>query len=179
MGVRGSRRRDLAALYVTDERYWRDNLLMHFLPEQIASISLRNNLDPVKTFHLVRNAEGIFEISSGVVPGAWSQPSPARLNQYLGYFYGLRFVAYADVYQDGTVNYSHHDEPDYVLEVCSTSGSCTDLELFPVFTVEPSGTKKMDLNVLYARVNDLDEMVVVKYFEIDPLLKAPAYFQDP
>ena len=44
MGVRGYKRRDLAALYATDERFWRDNLLLHYLPEQIQYISLQNNI---------------------------------------------------------------------------------------------------------------------------------------
>jgi len=35
----------------------------------------------------------------------------------------------------------------------------------------------MDLNVLYARITDWDGMVVLKYLEIDPLLKDPGYFQ--
>jgi hypothetical protein len=177
MGVRGYRQRDLAALYATDERYWRQNILLHFLPEQIASISLRNNLDPAKTFHLARNEQGVFEMATGVVPGDWLRPAAARLQQYLGYFNGVRFESYADMRQDETVKYTYHDEPDYVLEVSSTAGSQTTLELFPVYWVDLSGTKKMDLNLLYARMNDLDGMVIVKYPEIDPLLKDPGYFQ--
>ncbi len=65
MGVRGYKRRDLAALYATDERYWRDNLLLHYLPEQINDISLQDNQNPARTFHLARNASGDFEMSTG------------------------------------------------------------------------------------------------------------------
>jgi hypothetical protein len=177
MGVRGFRRRDLASLYVTDERYWRQNLLLHFLPGQIASITLRNNLDPARTFHLARNEQGVFEMATGVVPGTWFRPDAERLRQYLGYFYGVRFEGYADIRPAGPMNYSYHDEPDYVLEVKTTKGSHTRLELFQVYSVDTSGTKKMDLNLLYARMNDLKGMVVVKYPEIDPLLKDPGYFK--
>ncbi len=177
MGVRGYKRRDLAALFATNERYWRDNLLLHYLPEQIQYISLQNKRDPARTFHLARNAEGGFEMSTGIVPGDWFDPLTSKLNQYLGYFYGLRFDAYADLRQDAPVKYEYSDEPDFVLEVGNNTGSRISLRLFPVFTVDPAGIKKMDLNVLYAKIDDWDGMVVLKYLEIDPLLKDPGYFQ--
>ena len=177
MGVRGYKRRDLASLYETDERYWRDNLLLHYLPEQIQYISLQYKREPAWTFHLARNEAGEFEMSTGMVLGDWFEPEPARLNQYLGYFYGIRFDAYADLGQDAPLEYEYSDDPDFVLEVGNSTGIRTSLSLFPVFTVDPAGIKKMNLNVLYARIDDWDGMVVLKYLEIDPLLKDPGYFQ--
>jgi hypothetical protein len=177
MGVRGYKRRDLASLYETDDRYWRDNLLLHYLPEQIQHISLQYKREPARTFHLARNAAGEFEMSTGMVPGHWFEPDRARLNQYLGYFYGIRFDVYADLGQDVFLEYEYRDDPDYVLEVGNSTGIRTSLSLFPVFTIDPAGIKKMDLNVLYARITDWDGMVVLKYLEIDPLLKDPGYFQ--
>jgi hypothetical protein len=177
MGVRGFKQRDLAALYATDERYWRDNLLLHYLPEQIEYISLQNNRDPSRTFHLARNEAGGFDMSIGTMPGDWFTPVASKLDQYLGYFYGVRFDAYADPGQDMPLKYEYRDEPDYVLDLRSTKGSRTNLRLFPVFTDDAAGNKKMDLNVLYAKIDDWDGMVVLKYLEIDPLLKDPVYFQ--
>jgi hypothetical protein len=177
MGVRGYKRRNLAALYSTDERYWRDNLLLHYLPGQIQYISLQHLRDPDRTFHLARNAEGGFEMSIGMVPGDWFTPLAIKVDQYLGYFYGIRFDAYADLQRDAPLKYTYRDEPDFVLEVGDNTGSRTTLSLFPVFTVDPEGNKKMDLNVLYAKVDDWKEMVVLKYMEIDPILKDPGYFQ--
>ena len=177
MEVRGFKRRDLEALYATDERYWRDNLLLHYLPEQIQSVSLQNRREPASTFHLARNAGDGFEMSTGMVPGEWFEPDPSRLQQYLGYFYGIRFHAYADLSGDTPLEYGYSNEPDYVLEVFNTAGHRTSISLFPIFAVDAEGSKKMDLNVLYARIDDGDEMVVLKYLEIDPLLKDPGYFQ--
>ena len=177
MGVRGFKRRDLAALYNTDDRYWRDNLLLHYLPEQIQYISLQHNNEPDNTFHLARNASGGFEMSTGMVPGDWFNPVTSKLNQYLGYFYGIRFDAYVDPGQDTPLKYEYNEEPDFVLEVGSNTGDRTSLSLFPVFTLNREGIKKMDLNVLYAKIDDWDGMVVLNYMEIDPLLKDPGYFQ--
>ncbi len=176
MGVRGYKRKDLASLYIADERYWRDNLLLYYLPEQIEYISLRNNLDPDMTYHLARNEDGSFELSTGTPAGAWISPDKARLNQYLAYGYGVRFDDYADLPQYRSMQYRFNNEPDYVLEVGAVAGTKTTIELFPVFTIEGNGNTKKDLNVLYARVNNWDDMVVLKYLEIDPLLKDPGYF---
>ncbi len=177
MGVRGYKRRDLAALYNTDERYWRDNLLLNYLPEQIQYISLQHKHEPDNTFYLARNASGGFEMSTGMVPGDWFIPVTSKLNQYLGYFYGIRFDAYVDPGQDTPLKYEYKEEPDFVLEVGSSTGMRTSLSLFPVFTVNREGMIKMDLNVLYAKIDDWDGMVVLNYMEIDPLLKDPGYFQ--
>jgi hypothetical protein len=177
MGVRGYSRQNLEALYSTDERYWRDNLVFHYLPDQIRQVSMINNLVPETTFHLARNEKGSFDMSVGVLPAGWFPPDEAKLRQYLGYFYHVRFDSYADLSQEAGKNYFHDDEPDFILEVESTKGIWTDLKLFPVYTIDTGGNKKMDLNMLVARIDDWDEMVVMKYIEIDPLLKDPQYFQ--
>ena len=176
MGVRGFKQRDLEVLYATDERYWRDNLLLHYLPGQIEYITLQNGQDPSRTFHLARNEARGFDMSIGTVPGDWFIPDATRLDQYLGYFYGVRFVGYVDPVEEKALKYEYGKEPDYVLDVTSIQGSRTTIRLFPVFTVDAEGNKKMDLNVLYAKVDDWDGMVVLKYLEIDPLLKDPVYF---
>jgi len=177
MGVRGYKRRNLAVLYNTEKRYWRENLLLHYQPEQIQYISLQHKRELDNTFQLARNASGGFEMSIGIVPGDWFNPLTSKLNQYLGYFYGIRFEAYVDPGQETPLKYEYNEEPDYVLEVGSSTGKRTSLSLFPVFTVNLEGIKKMDLNVLYAKIDDWDGMVVLNYMEIDPLLKDPGYFQ--
>ncbi len=177
MGVRGYQRKDLSALYATDERFWRDNLLLQYLPVQIQDISLFYQRYPARTFHLARNEEGEFEMSTGTLPSEWFTPVSAKVHQYLGYFYGVRFDAYADQEDDPSWNDTCCDEPDYVLEVISTEGTRTTLRLCPIFRIDAEGNRKMDLNSLYAKVDDWEEMVLVKYPEIDPLLKEPGYFQ--
>lgn len=177
MEVRGFKRRDLEALYATDDRYWRDNLILHYLPDQIQYVSLQHMRAPASTFHLARNADDGFEMSAGMVQGAWFAPDPAKLQQYLGYFYGIRFQAYADLDEESPMAYKYEKEPDYVLEVGNMAGHRTSLSLFPVYTVDVEGNKKMDLNVLYARIDEGHQMVVLKYLEIDPLLKESGYFQ--
>lgn len=177
MGVRGYARQNLAELYSADERYWREKIIFSYLPEQIEYVSLKNNLEPAKTYHLARNEAGGVDMSIGTLPADWFRPEPEKLNQYLGYFFLVEFESYADLRQDIENKYGHNDEPDFVLEVKSTTGIQTTLQLFPVFTVDSGGTKKMDLNVIYAKITDWDEMVVLKYLEIDPLLKDPHYFQ--
>lgn len=176
MGVKGYRRRDLAALYRADERYWRDNVLLNFLPDEIAAIRLQNNRDPGHTFQLARNTEGGFELATGPVPGEWSEPVAGKLRQYLGYFYGVRFEDYAFVHPDDPSPYAYDETPAYVLEVTTVAGLRTSLEFFPVFTADDSGSKKMDLNVLYVKISDGNDMVMSNYLEIDPLLKDPGYF---
>ncbi len=163
MKVRGYRQTNLEELYSSDPRFWRDNIVFQSQPGEIQAISFLNNRDDWKSFHLARNEAGIFEVASGVVPQKWVSPGTESLNQYLGYFNEVRFESYLDPQRD---TLSRSAGPDYILNLELLDGKRIYVELFPV----------SDFNRLYARLARGEEWVVVKYVEIDPLLKEFKYF---
>lgn len=171
--VRGYREANLQELFRVDERYWRDNLILNLFPEDIRAVILRNSAEPDQSFHLVRNAEGEFEIARGIVPHSWSPASQESLSQYLGYFANVRFEAFLDPVRDTLV---HEPEPDYTLRVENLEGERTVIELFAVYHITEAGERRLDYDRLYGRIGNRDEWVVLKYIQIDPLLKEFAYF---
>jgi hypothetical protein len=87
------------------------------------------------------------------------------LNQYLGYFNEVRFESYLDPQRD---TLSRSAGPDYILNLELLDGKRIYVESFPV----------SDFNRLYVRLARGEEWVVVKYVEIDPLLKEFKYFAE-
>jgi hypothetical protein len=163
-GIRGYRQRNIQELLPVDPGYWRDNRIFHYLPADIRSVFLQNNRSPDKSFYLARNEEGRFEVAEGTVPGTWQVASEERIGQYLGYFYDVRFESFLDP-ESGTL--LHNESPDMVLSLELTSRETISIELFPV---------EEDFNRLYARMVPGNDWIIVKYIQIDPLLKEFEYF---
>ncbi len=174
MRVRGYRQKNLQQLYRSDPGYWRDNHLFHYLPGEIRTVALLNNREPDKSFHLAKNEKGKFEVAGGTVPGSWVPASEESVDQYLRYFYDVRFESFLDPAAD---TLHHAEDPDFILRVELENGERTGVQLFPVYhTGGPGESPEPDNNRLYARLERGQEWVVVKYVQIDPLLKDFDYF---
>jgi len=171
--VRGYRNRNLTEFFIMDERYWRNNVFFQYQPGEISKVFLQNNRFPSKSFHLQRNDTGGFSVAPGIIPGPWSDAGKERVEQYLGYFYDVRFDTFMDARKD---TLQHDENPDYILNVELLNGSRSSVEFFPVFHLSAGGMVKPDYNILYAKIDMDEDWVVVKYIEIDPLLKEYEYF---
>jgi hypothetical protein len=174
MGVRGYRQGNLAELYRSDPRFWRDNLIFHYLPDEILSVSLLYAKDPGRSFHLARNDAGEFKIAAGMIPESWESPSTERVRQYLGYFYDVRFGAFLDPETD-TLEYQ--SDPGFVLKLDLTDRRYSKLELYPVYRITAGGSREMDYNILYGRTGEGEDWIVLKYVEVDPILREYGYFR--
>ncbi len=173
VSVRGYRQNNLLILFNADPRFWRDNLIFSVLPAEIKAVSLLNNVQEEKSFHLARNVSGGFDIAAGMVPSSWVPASGDRVTQYLEYFYNVRFEFFRD---PGNKTLIHSDIPDYSLMLELMDGQRISVELFPVAHNEDGGEPQADYDRLYARIIQGDEWLVVKYVQIDLLLKEFKYF---
>jgi hypothetical protein len=160
--------------YVGDPMFWRSNILFDLSAQQIASIVLLDHEQPSASFHLQRMGEGTMKIARGPVPKEWSHPDQEMLSQYLAYYRDVRFESYFDPRSD-TLHYA--EEPSMELAVVTVEGQQIRLELFPAWQKRASGQVEPDFNVLYAWLEPEQEMLVVKYVQIDLLLKDYEYFQ--
>jgi hypothetical protein len=174
VSVRGYRQKNLADLYVNEPRYWRDNTFFSYRPGEIHGISLLNIRDPGRSFHMARNESGEFEVAPGMMPGEWTPPENEKLTQYLGYFREVRFERF--MHRD-ELNLLIHEDPDYILKIDSRKKERTVLEFYPVFSLTSPGEKEPDLNLLCGRIKNRDEWVILKYFQVDPLLQDFEYFK--
>lgn len=172
--VRGFRQTDLESLFRTDPAFWRDNVFVSLVPSEIITISLLHQAEPESSFHLARDENGDYSIARGIIPREWVPVDTERTEQYLGYFYDVRFESFLDWRSDTLI---FMDEPAQILNLATAGGTRYGMELFPVFRPDGSGGLLKDLNRLYARIIQGDEWVVLKYVQIDPVLKDFKYFR--
>jgi hypothetical protein len=172
--VRGYRQQNLQELFPADPGFWRGKIIFHCLPSDIRYVSLINTRDPGRSFHLSRDEEGNFKVAAGKLPGSWMPATAESVSQYLGYFYDVRFESFLDPEKD---TLHHSNEPEYILSLELVSRERIGVELFPVYHYKGSrGGYEPDLNRLYAHLDRGDEWIVVKYIQVDLLLKDFEYF---
>ena len=177
MEVRGYRNAGLEELYALETEYWRDHVILNFLPDEIEYISVEHRLDPGTSFHLQRNEAGTFDLAGGVLPETWLQPDPDNLAQYLQYFTRVGFEDYTDIQQLSEKAIRMGEESDHILKISSSKGGQILIRFYSIYTIDSKGIIMPDLNRLLARINDEEELLLVKYMEIDPVLKPFSYFR--
>jgi hypothetical protein len=176
MGVRGYREDNLEGLFAPDSRYWRDNTLIHLSPREIKSVFLEHRQDPRATFHLDRKDSGSFLLARGMLPDSWTEPDPGRLSQYLQYFTDVRFEEYTGPEELSSPDTAIDQEPIYRLKVVSMDLNTLSVDLFRMYLSDGEGALRMDPDRLIAGIADGREFLVMKYLEIDPVLKPYSYF---
>ena len=172
--LRGYQQPNLEELYVSDPAYWRENIIFQFIPRDISAITVLDKLEPDRSFHLVKDDEEEFKIARGVIPREWSIPDKESLSQYLGYFRDVRFEAYGDPIGDSVF---YREKPDYEIRLEGGKGEQHTLELFPIYPIATGGEKQVDFNRLFGRIGSLDNWILIKYVQIDPLLQEFEYFK--
>jgi hypothetical protein len=176
MRVRGYHEENLEGLFALDSRYWRDNTLIHLTPRQIKSVSLEHRQDPRATFHLDRNDSGSFLLARGILPDSWIEPDQEMLSQYLQYFSDVHFEEYAGPEELSSPDAAIGQEPVYRLKVLGLDLDLLTVDLYRMYFTDSEGALRMDPDRLIAGIASGREFVVMKYIEIDPVLKPYSYF---
>jgi len=160
---------DLRTNFSPDEYLWRDNTLLNYLPDQILSISLQHWPDSAASFRVDWSGDA-FQLTDhlGQRP---ANPDTEALRRYLTYFTTIGYAAKAELasHQKDSLDKAR---PNFVLEVRNRHGLSNQLEGHLI--AQPDGSTNFDQ--VWVRFNDEAEYLVVKFAEIDPVLKRLDYF---
>jgi len=161
---------DIGSMFTTDEHFWRPYIIFNTLPSQISSVTVENLTDPGSSFRIEINS-GRFNLYCGdsLLTG-WN---PLRLRRYLSYFTMVPFERWA-MEQTGDKKKKIEDrQPLFRISLASTDGSKKYLTLWEK-QLDSNGTK--DTDRLWGKIGESDGILVIRYFDIDPVLKKKAYF---
>ncbi len=161
---------DIGSIFNTDELYWQPYIVFNLLPSEIAFITLENFSDPGSSFK-IDNSTGLFRLSDpdSELTG-WDT---LKVKRYLSYFTIVPFDSWAfDLSESGQVKIKN-STPMYRISVTKSDGTKVSLTLWEKLQ-EGSGTRDSDR--LWAKTGERDELFIIRYFDIDPLLKKKSYF---
>src|SRR6056297_216703 len=176
-GYRG----DLAHLYRTTENYWRDKTLFDVSGIDIQMVRVNYPGKAESSFQLdyKRNDKFILkELPSGKKVKKFNKN---RASRYLSYFGNIRFNRIIREESDELIDSLRSVSPFCVIEVENLSDNTAKLEAYRKLSggkEDAFGEKtRYDLNFLYGIYNNSDDVLLIKYTEIDPLFKEISYFQ--
>jgi hypothetical protein len=87
----------------------------------------------------------------------------------------IPFESWAFEIDDAKQKIIESGQPLYRIAVTSAAGKKTILTLWERNTGEDGSITK-DTDRLYGKTEDRDELFIIRYFDIDPLLKKRSYF---
>ncbi len=171
---------DPAALFVMDPYYWRDRTLFHYLPGEVREVSFRYGDTTSEGFRV-----GLDTLSGHYFMQPLDSGKPVlhadttRIKIYLSYFQQLDCDAF-----DHSVNTAEKDslleqKPLYSLTIEDFHGKEFSMDVYPLPGKNTeTGKPAWDPDVARAFVRPINEIVLVKYYRIDPLVKDTRYFYE-
>ena len=161
---------DIGSIFTLNRLYWQPYTIFNLLPSEISSVNFEN-LPDAKFSFLINNNNHQFTLSgfNGVISG-WDSTLVSR---YLSYFTRIPFEEWALDLTDEEKMEIESQQPLYRINVVTTGGIETNLILWERLSGE---SEIKDSDRLWGKTQNSDELFIVRYFDIDPLIKKLSYF---
>lgn len=165
---------DISVFYNTQINYWKPHIIFQYSINDIFSIELENVNEPQNSFRISRNDSGGFILENLNGKEVLENVDSERITRYLSYFRRIRFEKYLNPDVEIDRDSITKAPVIYTLTLRDVNDDEKVICIFPVYLDEES--KEMDSNVAYASISWENELILVKYFALDPILKNLDYF---
>jgi hypothetical protein len=163
---------EIGSAFTVNELFWRPYTIFSLLPSDILSVRIENMADTGSSFMIKsKNRRFILYDMKKELTG-WDTSHTIR---YLSYFTHIPFESWA-------FDISTHEKekikkriPLYKITVDKTGGDKIVLTLWERL-IDENGIKKKDTDRLWGKTDAMDEIFIIRFMDIDPLLKKRSYF---
>jgi hypothetical protein len=163
---------DIGSVFTLNALYWEPFTVFNLLPSEISSVSFQNFSDPTSSFN-IGNKNSHYTLSGP--DGDISVFDSANVTRYLSYFARIPLENWAFELTSAEKNKIGSEQPLYRITVSTKEGTTTELTLWERMTGEGTELKK-DTDRLLGKTGKSDEFFIMRYFDIDPLIKKRSYF---
>jgi len=163
---------DIGSGFTLNELFWQPYTIFDLLPSEIASVNFENLTDTASSFLIIsRNHHN--SLSGSAVNN--SRYDSSLLARYISYFAWVPFESWAFKIGEADRKTIEAQKPLYRITVNGTTGKKSVLTLWGMLT-DRNGTKTLDTDRLLGKTDERDELFILRYFDIDPLIKKRDYF---
>jgi hypothetical protein len=163
---------NIGSVFTLNELYWQPYTIFNLLPSKITSVQFENLKETSSSFTIAKK-DGTYTLSG--TEGELSGWDSSLVIRYLSYFTFIPFESWAfDITVDDKLSVSQHD-PLYRITLISSEGYTTILSLWEKTKYE-NGEKGIDTDRLLGKTQANEDIFLVRYFDIDPVLKKRSYF---
>lgn len=163
---------DIGSAFTLNELFWQPYTILNLLPSEIASVDFENLSDTLNSFSIINNNQHYILSERKKNLTQWDS---TLVRRYISYFARIPFESWAFEIDDAKQKIIESGQPLYRISVISAKGKKTILTLWERNTGE-DGSMIKDTDRLYGKTQDRDELFIIRYFDIDPLLKKRSYF---
>jgi len=161
---------DIGSLFTVHELDWQPLTVFNLLPSEISSVIFENIGDPSSSFSIsVKDQKYLFSDLNNTLSG-WDS---LRVKRYISYFTFVQFEKWEFDISDEEKQKIESENPLYRITVNRINGEKTVLTLWERHAGE-NGVADSDR--LLAKTEARDEFFIIRYFDVDPLLKKRSYF---
>jgi hypothetical protein len=158
--------------FTLNELFWQPYTVFNLLPSEITSVKFENFSDTASSFSITdRNHLYIFPDMNRELKG-WDS---ALVKRYISYFTRIPFESWAFDIPETEKKKLESEKPLYRITVGTSAGKTTILTMWEKMSGE-GGEKTRDSDRLFGKTQNSDEFFIIRYFDIDPLLKKRSYF---
>ena len=162
---------DIGSGFTLNELFWQPYTVFNLLPSEIASVNFENLSDTASSFSIFnKNQSYVISGNTRELTG-WDS---THVTRYLSYFTWIPFESWAFEIGEEEKKMVESQQPLYRITVNTSGGNKTVLTLWERMTGENIKTK--DTDRLLGKTQNRDEFFIMKYFDIDPLIKKRSYF---
>jgi hypothetical protein len=163
---------DIGSAFTLNELFWQPYTVFNLLPSEIASVSLENLADTSSSFTIDCGSHDFTVLSGSAPVSGWDS---ALVKRYLSYFAWIPFERWELGMKEEEKNQIESRKPLFRITVNTSDGRKMILSLWEMMK-EEAGTAIKDSDRLLGKMQSGNEFFVMRYFDIDPLLKKRSYF---
>lgn len=161
---------DIGSGFVVNDLYWQPYTLFNLLPSEISSVTFENLQDSSSSFSISHrnNSYTISDLNTEL-----TGYDNLRIARYISYFTFIPFEKWAFDIDEIEKNRIESGNPLFTIKAVKTTGTDITLKLWRKYDIEKN---TIDTDRLWAKTGNHDELFIVRYFDIDPVLKKRSYF---
>jgi hypothetical protein len=158
--------------FIADELFWKPFIVFHLLPSEIASVKYEDIANSSSSF-LINCKNRSFSLSD--LKNNISGWDTLKVKRYLTYFTAILFDSWAFNLSENEKKSIEAGLPLYRITLTQSDGKEIILTVWEKWRIE-NGIRKLDTDRVWGKTNQRDDIFIMKYFDLDPILKKRAYF---
>lgn len=163
---------NIGSVFTVRDLYWQPYTIFSQLPSEIRSISFENLNDTSSSFFISRVPKGYqLRSNKGIVNSA----DTSLIIRYISYFTFVPFEKWAFDFSEEEISVLTDNQPVYRITLVPDKGSAIKLSLWNISKIV-NGEQDIDTDRLLGAIESNEGYFLVRYFDIDPILKKRSYF---
>jgi len=161
---------DLNNYFNSDEMFWRDKTIFRYKPNYIKQIAVNYPKNKEKSFVIEQQGNHNFILKKNINSENFILIDNESIYNYLSYFDKIEFESFYTS-NNNLIDSLKSIPPEFIFSVTDKTGNINNIKAY-----QKTDNKQIDTDNFIAIFNN-NEIVVVKYYNFDLLLKSYEYFK--